>query len=353
MDRSSNRSNLKGPALLLVGLLLTVTMLSIMLTGAALWNACAPPGEASAQNGLPVCIPGSGAGFFQPTAEASAIPQEYLKLYLAAGAQFDVAWPLLAGIGKMECNHGQSLLPGCQAGTNFAGAAGPMQFLSGTWNAFHTAAPGSSSPSIYNPGDAIYTAAHYLVHLGAAGSANLDSPAIHQALFGYNHSNEYVDQVINYAKQYAASPTLSSSGIMGRVGQITRILSPLFSWVPAGGLPGTRFYQGFEEQCTYYAAYQWPGRNGEGVSWSSNAADWLNLARGQGYQTSPLPSVGAIAVWPAMRGYSPFGHVAIVTKVQPDSYTVSEQNFSGPGIIDQRTIPWPDSAAAGFIPVPA
>ncbi|HEX6508410.1 MAG TPA: CHAP domain-containing protein, partial [Chloroflexota bacterium] len=70
------------------------------------------------------------------------------------------------------------------------------------------------------------------------------------------------------------------------------------------------------------------------------------------FVTSGTPSVGAIAVWGAQSGYSIFGHVAIVKSVQPDSYTVSEQNFQGAGIVDQRTIPWPDPRISGFIPIP-
>jgi hypothetical protein len=226
-----------------------------------------------------------------------------------------------------------------------------MQFEPGTFATYGVAAPGHSQPNVYDPADAIYSAANYLAANGAAGVSDFSSSSLHNAIWHYNHSDSYIASVISWALRYSQLATAAGSAF-GILGQATRLLAPLFSWVPQGGFPGIRFYQGFSDQCTYYAAYQWPGRNGGGVTWSGNATDWLRLASGQGFQTSDTPSVGAIAVWGAQSGYSIFGHVAIVKSVQPGSYTVSEQNFQGPGVVDQRTIPWPDPRITGFIPIP-
>jgi hypothetical protein len=337
----------------IVGLVLVLAFLLPLPLGITyVWQQCAPPNQTGAVNGQPYCTRTPAIGLLNPSAEAQSIPKEILQIYIAAGAKFGVPWPVLAGIGKLECDHARSQLAGCHSGSNFAGAMGPMQFLAATWEAFKSAAPGHAAPVVYDSGDAIYSAANYLVHLGAGGVTDLSSPKLQQAIFGYNHSTDYVNSVLDWARKYSQPTASTGGGIFGAVGQVTRLLAPLFSWVPSSGFPGTRFYQGYEDQCTYYAAYQWPGRNGGGVTWSSNASGWVQLATGQGYQVSSTPSVGAIAVWGAQSGYSGYGHVAIVTDVKPGSYTVSEQNYKGPGIIDSRTIPLPDSRSAGFIPIP-
>jgi hypothetical protein len=50
-----------------------------------------------------------------------------------------------------------------------------------------------------------------------------------------------------------------------------------------------------------------------------------------------------VAGWAAGAGYDARdGHVAVVTAVTPTSYTVSEMNYLGEGVVDARTVPWPD-----------
>jgi hypothetical protein len=119
-------------------------------------------------------------------------------------------------------------------------------------------------------------------------------------------------------------------------------LSPLFGWVPPGGYPDA-FPAG---QCTYWVAYN------VRVTWNGNAREWLASARAQGYATSATPSVGSIVVWEG-GPYDPHdGHVAVVTAVAGDLYTVSEMNFLGAGVVDMRSIHDPDPYALGFILVP-
>ena len=58
------------------------------------------------------------------------IPPSYLAWYMSAAQTCPgLPWSVLAGIGKVESNHGRSRLPGVQSGSNSAGAEGPMQFL--------------------------------------------------------------------------------------------------------------------------------------------------------------------------------------------------------------------------------
>src|SRR5258708_15616179 len=59
---------------------------------------------------------------------AASIPASYLADYQKAGVRYGIPWTVLAGIGTVESDNGQSDLPGVHAGTNPYGAAGPMQF---------------------------------------------------------------------------------------------------------------------------------------------------------------------------------------------------------------------------------
>lgn len=115
----------------------------------------------------------------------------------------------------------------------------------------------------------------------------------------------------------------------------------LFAWVPAGGFPD-RFPFG---QCTWWVAFN------RRVTWGGNARDWLANAAAQGVATSPMPSVGAIAVYRPGGLYSDLGHVAVVVTVKPDRYTVSEMNAVGWGTVSFRTVAWPDAAVEAFIPL--
>ena len=166
--------------------------------------------------------------------------------------------------------------------------------------------------------------------IGAAGAAFLLTPLL---FFGSGSAS-------------AASGAPAATAIGGTVaaplhGALVRTTEALLPGVPAGGYPD-RFPYG---QCTYWAALN------HLVTWSGNAGEWLANAAAQGISTAQVPSTGAIAVWPPGTGYDArYGHVAVVTAVTPTSYTVSEMNHLGEGVVDARTIPWPDGRVLGFIP---
>ena len=103
------------------------------------------------------------------TAAAEAlIPADYLTWYMdAAQTCPGLPWSVLAGIGTVESDNGQSNLPGVHSGANFAGAEGPMQFEPSTFAEFATGPDKPLSP--YDPADAIYTAAAMLCASGARG----------------------------------------------------------------------------------------------------------------------------------------------------------------------------------------
>jgi cell wall-associated NlpC family hydrolase len=129
------------------------------------------------------------------------IPPSYLELYLdAAQTCPGLPWGVLAGIGTVESDNGQSDAPGVRSGANFAGAEGPMQFEPATFAEYAVDADHSVPLSVYDPADAIYTAAAMLCANGAASSTQA---GIRQAVFAYNHSQAYVGDVLAWAARYS------------------------------------------------------------------------------------------------------------------------------------------------------
>jgi cell wall-associated NlpC family hydrolase len=203
-----------GAALLLLSVLLLAAVTGLISQQAA---ACASQPSASAQ--------------------ALTIPARYLALYRQADRAYGIPWNVLAGIGEVESDHGRSGAPGVHSGANSAGAAGPMQFGIGgaagnTWGgppihpaSMHTGGYGIDGDhdgvvDVYDPGDAIPSAASYLQANGAA--SNLQG-----AIFVYNHSEQYVTDVLSWAARYAR----------GGAQAVTAAASPICAPGAVGPLP--------------------------------------------------------------------------------------------------------------------
>jgi cell wall-associated NlpC family hydrolase len=155
--------------------------------------------------GLSTAMIGGG----MPSQDAQRdIPPELMPVYqTAADSCPGLPWSVLAAIGKVETDHGRSTAPGVRSGANFAGAAGPMQIGVGgkagnTWAAYAVDADGGGA-DVYNPVDAIFTAAGYLCANGANKGADVAG-----AVFAYNHADWYVTKVLAIASTYAASQGL-------------------------------------------------------------------------------------------------------------------------------------------------
>ena len=136
------------------------------------------------------------------TTVVADIPAHYLTLYRDAAATCPgLHWSVLAALGMIESNHGQSTLPGVHSGANPSGAKGPMQFLQRTFDAVtarHPIPPGGATPpSAYNPHDAVYAAAAYLCDNGARDNRNLTG-----AIYTYNHDHAFVTKVLATARAY-------------------------------------------------------------------------------------------------------------------------------------------------------
>jgi len=177
----------RGRISLGLGLLVAVALLFSLTTIAAL----AGTGVAGA---------GQPGGFGVSDRARVEIPASYLALYRRAGARYGLDWAILAGIGKVECDHGRDPDPSCtrEGAVNSAGAGGPMQFLAGTF-ARYGVAPEGGVPDRWRPADAIFSAANYLRASGAPRDYG-------RAIFAYNHAGWYIAEVERWATIYRGAP---------------------------------------------------------------------------------------------------------------------------------------------------
>jgi hypothetical protein len=148
----------------------------------------------------------------------SDIPPDYLGLYITAAKRCPaLTWQLLAGIGKVETDHGRTPAPGVHTGVNSYGCcSGPMQFNirngpPSTWDTY-----GDGNPThVYQPQYAIPAAANKLCTDGLQHPTTIHhdpcptvtgTPAQHQAVLAYNHACWYVHQVLTLATRYTTTP---------------------------------------------------------------------------------------------------------------------------------------------------
>ena len=114
-------------------------------------------------------------------------PDELLGYYHAAEADTGVGWNYLAAINLIETRLGSI------QGLSTAGAQGPRQFLPPTFAAYGTGG------DINSPRDSIMAAGRMLRANGFAADRD-------RAIFSYNHANQYVAAVNDYAAAIAADP---------------------------------------------------------------------------------------------------------------------------------------------------
>jgi cell wall-associated NlpC family hydrolase len=170
------------------GLLMLVVLLSA--AAAAVVSAFTAPIDALWSSATAV----SGA---HPDA-AGEIPAGMFALYHQAAAGCPgLSWAVLAGIGKVESDHGRAADQ-----VSSAGALGPIQMLPTTFSHYALPVPpgGAAPPSPWDPVDATFAAARMLCRDGVAGARDVSG-----AVFAYNHDHAYVDRVLELADVYAAA----------------------------------------------------------------------------------------------------------------------------------------------------
>jgi Transglycosylase SLT domain len=175
---------------------------------------------------------------------ANGIPAVALNAYRLAAARLasaqpgcGIGWWLLAGIGRVESNHGRyggaTLSPSGESSPHVVGAAldggvydyiadtdggrldgdprfdhavGPMQFIPSTWAVYGIDGNGDRVVSPFNINDAALAAARYLC---AAGGDLRTADGQRRAVLAYNHSDEYLGLVLGTAAAYATGTPVS------------------------------------------------------------------------------------------------------------------------------------------------
>lgn len=201
--------------------LLVITMGAIVVTPAVAEQIRIDPCSAF-PNQATVTIAGAeegGIGFELPkwgsprhqslTSPAQAVPARVKALYVAAANAYKLPWELLAGIGMAETRHGRN------NATSSAGAQGLMQFMPRTFAAYGVDGDRDGKAQIRNDADSIYSAANYLTASGVTdGQPRHGSmKGVIDALWAYNHSVSYRNDVLYYAWAYA------SAGGIGVIGE--------------------------------------------------------------------------------------------------------------------------------------
>jgi hypothetical protein len=135
--------------------------------------------------------PGCGAG--EPMVGlAPAVPRRLDPLYDGAAERFHLGEKgpaVLAAINFVETDFGTDVA------TSSAGAEGWMAFLPSTFEEWGVDGNGDGVKDIFNPADAIYSAANYLHDSGAPGDWE-------KAVFAYNHADWYVEKVLADAARF-------------------------------------------------------------------------------------------------------------------------------------------------------
>ncbi|WP_176522773.1 lytic murein transglycosylase [Blastococcus aggregatus] len=180
----------------------------------------------------------------------NGIPNVALNAYRVAATRMNASkptcgidWSLLAAIGRVESNHGRyggaTLNPDGTStpeirgpalnGVQFAfisdsddgafdrdsqydRAVGPMQFIPTTWRSYAVDADGDGTTDPFDIDDASLAAANYLCTAG--GDLRTDAGQ-RKAVFAYNHSDEYVAQVLALARSYATGVPVDSLPLSG------------------------------------------------------------------------------------------------------------------------------------------
>jgi hypothetical protein len=175
------------------------------------------------------CLAGGGGALAATPATRAAvheIPPARLRIYQKAGRRMDIDWTFLASIGTQECGQGA-----CHE-VNASGCAGPMQiaYVRGSacspgsgptiWERFKVDADGGGA-SIFDPADAIFTAARILRQDLGAPPTGGSYAAYRQAACGYygacadsaaNYADEVMARAVSYGFRGMGSPPPTNAG---------------------------------------------------------------------------------------------------------------------------------------------
>jgi hypothetical protein len=268
------------------------------------------------------CLRGGGGAIAAAPATRAAveeIPRGRLRIYQEAGRRIDVDWTFLASIGTQECGQGA-----CHE-VSASGCAGPMQiaYVRGSacspgsgptiWERFKVDGDGDGRTSVFDPADAIFTAARILRKVLGAPPAGGSYAAYRQAACGYygacgDSVADYADEVMARAVEYGfrgkgspppedprrAEPVQGSGGNGGGSSCGANLAS-------AGGATGSKIVRIAESQLGRTESPLGSNCNPYGpcVEWCSLFVAWVWEKAGVplGGGTAPYAYSGSIYEW--------------------------------------------------------
>lgn len=163
-------------------------------------------------------------GQVQPSATAlREIPPRYLQLIRKWAAAYGIDWTVLAGVLSVEDDFGRG------SGVSSAGALGPAQFMPATFAQYGVddrSDGKTDAPDIWNPADAIASAANYLKALGAGNPSTVRSALCRYEGGGSKcmaGSDPYADKVMSRARQYRGAATTGAVTVAQGTGASPRV----------------------------------------------------------------------------------------------------------------------------------
>ncbi|HWU22939.1 MAG TPA: lytic transglycosylase domain-containing protein [Nocardioides sp.] len=206
-------------------LVVGTALLALGLAAIGIWYVAAAPSGASDVPRIVSVQPTAGAAprevrtsispaWVARTAQRSGIPATAVLAYARAqrGAPCTIGWTTLAGIGWVESQHGtlggrtllssgysSSPIEGPQLSGGLDRAYGPLQFIPDTWARYAADGDGDGRS---DPNDLFDAAVATAAYLCADGYDLATSSGWADAVFSYNHSQDYVNQVYAAAVAY-------------------------------------------------------------------------------------------------------------------------------------------------------
>lgn len=337
-------------------------------------------GTVMALLGAELACVGGGGGTVGPAPSRSAlreVPAARLRIYRAAGRRFDIDWAFLASIGTQECGTGSC------PGVNPSGCAGPMEIAyvrespcspgpgPTIWERFRVDADGGGA-DIFDPADAVFTAAHILrADLGAPPTGG-SYAAYREAACRYygacadavaNYADEVMARAVRYGFRAGGAPqseaaeaqpvalqqgsSCEGNAVGGSSGSaIVRIArSQLGEGEHPPGSNCTK-YGPCEVWCALFVAWVWQhaGIKMAGgtapYAYSGSFYGWVTEHGGRVLPSGATPSPGDAVLY----GWGPTAseHVGIVERVLAGQITTIDGNF---GDQVSRVGPFPPSLA--------
>jgi CHAP domain len=318
------------------------------------------------------CLGGGGSATSGPAARGAAareIPAARLRLYIGAGRRFDISWPFLASIGVQECG-----ADGLCHEVSASGCAGPMQiaYVRGSacspdpsaptiWERFRIDGDGDGRTDVFDPADAIYTAAHILRADLAAPPAGGSYAGYREAACRYygacaDSAASYASEVMTRALRYGfgretklqlhaggakdGPPAPAGSICEGQgigpggasAGAIVRIARHQLGTTESPPGSNCTRYGPCEEWCSLFVAWVWRRAGIEMAggtapyAYSGSIYEWAKAHGGRILPPSATPAPGDAVLF----GWGPTAseHVAIVERVLGGQITTIDGNYA-------------------------